>query len=177
MQTHRNAPCPCGSGLKFKRCCAGKPTVAEAAASSNSAPLIALVVVVVLGGLAFAFFQGRSEEPATTFEMPGSPTSADGRVWSAEHGHWHDAQGREIPGGGMPTQAQMPMPAPVTAPPASADGRVWSAEHGHWHDAQGREIPGGGGPPPGQSAGATPPTGGAPGQVWSAEHGHWHDPE
>lgn len=21
----RNQPCPCGSGLKFKRCCAGKP--------------------------------------------------------------------------------------------------------------------------------------------------------
>lgn len=26
----RNAPCPCGSGAKFKRCCADKPTVNEA---------------------------------------------------------------------------------------------------------------------------------------------------
>ena len=24
MKTGRNAPCPCGSGLKFKKCCIGK---------------------------------------------------------------------------------------------------------------------------------------------------------
>ena len=28
----RNSPCPCGSGLKFKRCCLGKPRPAPAAA-------------------------------------------------------------------------------------------------------------------------------------------------
>ncbi len=27
----RNTPCPCGSGLKFKRCCLGKPNLAAAA--------------------------------------------------------------------------------------------------------------------------------------------------
>jgi len=27
----RNAPCPCGSGLKYKRCCEGKELAAEAA--------------------------------------------------------------------------------------------------------------------------------------------------
>ena len=28
--TERNKPCPCGSGLKFKRCCEGKPVPKEA---------------------------------------------------------------------------------------------------------------------------------------------------
>jgi hypothetical protein len=30
-QTPRNAPCPCGSGLKYKRCCAGRPDQRAAA--------------------------------------------------------------------------------------------------------------------------------------------------
>ena len=30
-QVGRNTPCPCGSGLKFKRCCLGKPNLAAAA--------------------------------------------------------------------------------------------------------------------------------------------------
>ena len=31
-KTGRNEPCPCGSGLKFKRCCLNKPRTASAAA-------------------------------------------------------------------------------------------------------------------------------------------------
>ena len=27
--THRGAPCPCGSGLKYKRCCLPKETAAR----------------------------------------------------------------------------------------------------------------------------------------------------
>jgi transposase-like protein len=30
-QVGRNTPCPCGSGVKFKRCCLGKPNLATAA--------------------------------------------------------------------------------------------------------------------------------------------------
>jgi hypothetical protein len=48
------------------------------------------------------------------------------RVWSAEHGHWHDASGREL-GAGSSVPAAPTGPAPA--------GKVWSAEHGHWHDA------------------------------------------
>ena len=40
-QTGRNVPCPCGSGVKFKRCCLGKPLhpaapVATAAAEASA---------------------------------------------------------------------------------------------------------------------------------------------
>ena len=64
--------------------------------------------------------------------QPPGPTPA-GKVWSVEHGHWHDAapaaQGTApapiIPV--TPVQQQPPGPAPA--------GKVWSPEHGHWHDA------------------------------------------
>jgi hypothetical protein len=29
--------------------------------------------------------------------LSDSPNSGSGRVWSAEHGHYHDASGREVP--------------------------------------------------------------------------------
>ena len=35
----RNAPCPCGSGLKFKRCCAGRAPLTRPAALKLAAPL------------------------------------------------------------------------------------------------------------------------------------------
>lgn len=34
----RNDPCPCGSGLKYKRCCQGKPQAGSAAAVTDSGP-------------------------------------------------------------------------------------------------------------------------------------------
>jgi len=41
MKTGRNDPCPCGSGRKFKRCCATLPAVvapAEVVADAPAAP-------------------------------------------------------------------------------------------------------------------------------------------
>ncbi|HEX7706856.1 MAG TPA: SEC-C domain-containing protein [Thermoanaerobaculia bacterium] len=35
--THRSAPCPCGSGLKYKRCCLPKET-ARSHAKTDAAP-------------------------------------------------------------------------------------------------------------------------------------------
>lgn len=66
MSISRNAPCPCGSGLKFKRCC-GAPGadpsalegVAEgvgsaATASSNETLRLALIFVAVSAVIGFA---------------------------------------------------------------------------------------------------------------------------
>jgi hypothetical protein len=70
----RNDRCPCGSGRKFKKCCEVRATRRRL---SNL--MIALVAAAVLGGLAFAF----------TARDEGTSTPGAGRVWSAEHGHWH----------------------------------------------------------------------------------------
>lgn len=122
MQIHRNEPCPCGSGRKYKRCCAGKRAVATAPARRRRGPLLGLFVVLALGGLAFALL--RDGSPGAAKESAPA-TDAAGRVWSAEHGHWHGPDGRELPA----SESAAP-------PPGGEPGQVWSEAHGHWHDAR-----------------------------------------
>jgi hypothetical protein len=58
MTVGRNAPCPCGSGKKYKNCCLGRALPAE------RRKLIALVAVLVAasagGGIAVGFYFGTS---------------------------------------------------------------------------------------------------------------------
>jgi len=71
----RNDPCPCGSGKKYKQCHqarAGKLT-------PKGKALVAIVVAVSAVGLYLAI---RSA-------VDRAATPGPGRVWSAEHGHWH----------------------------------------------------------------------------------------
>jgi len=80
-KTGRNDPCPCGSGRKYKRCCEAK----ERSQSSGRMMLIlvgAAVLAAVLVGIA---------------SFSGERASAPTRVWSAEHGHYHDASGTAVP--------------------------------------------------------------------------------
>ncbi|MCI0694819.1 SEC-C domain-containing protein [candidate division KSB1 bacterium] len=153
----RNDPCHCGSGEKLKNCHGRK---------SPGGPqwlYLLLGVIVVLAGVVIVI---KSDDPSTArrnLSQPG-PTPP-GKVWSPEHGHWHDAPGAA---GGISVQPPSPVPAGGTSaqPPGPAPpGKVWSPEHGHWHDA------------PGAAGGtsAQPPGPAPPGKVWSSEHGHWHD--
>ena len=132
MKTGRNEPCPCGSGKKFKQCCAPKGTQSYRLWNLG----LLLLAVVFLAAAAMAVYS------TSTAERVAPP----GKVWSDEHGHWHDAN---------PNAAPQPLgPAP--------EGKVWSEEHGHWHDANLNAAP--------------QPLEPAPeGKVWSEEHGHWHD--
>ena len=71
----RNDTCPCGSGKKFKKCCATKQQ-----RSTASMLLVGILVAALAGGI-YAAVVGFGDE--------GSATAAPGRVWSAEHGHYH----------------------------------------------------------------------------------------
>ena len=80
MKTGRNDPCPCGSGKKYKRCCEAKTT--------ERTTFLTKWMVVLLG--AFVLL-GAVGSVASLFS--GDPSDAlPGRVWSPEHGHWHDVQ-------------------------------------------------------------------------------------
>ena len=104
MKTSRNSPCTCGSGMKYKQCCGLK----EVKRSRTLAIVGVLIVGVILAGAIFVSKDG-NQQPATAdapldpsaagsaqpAAVPGSPQppgpAPAGKVWSVEHGHWHDA--------------------------------------------------------------------------------------
>lgn len=182
--TGRNEPCPCGSGSKYKHCCEQKD---KQPFMSRTGLIMGLAVALVLAGGVAAFFNDSSSGSDNT----GSSSTA-GKVWSAEHGHYHDGpsgpasvpQPRESASAAVPaesSQTTAPAPAsnvPASQPPGPAPaGKVWSSEHGHWHDASSVQIQ------PSQQGGLTaspstvqPRLGEPrPGMVWNEEHGHYHD--
>ena len=75
MKIGRNAPCPCGSGKKYKNCCLDKGSTTPV----SQILLGALFALIIVGGLIGLFTAFRSYEPS----------SVEGRVWSVEHQHWH----------------------------------------------------------------------------------------
>ncbi|OZC03845.1 SEC-C metal-binding domain-containing protein [Rubricoccus marinus] len=77
MDVARNAPCPCGSGQKYKNCCAGK----SSGIGRNGAGIIIGLVLLVGVLIAGAAVSGAGDGP----QGEGAP----GQVWSEEHGHWH----------------------------------------------------------------------------------------
>lgn len=138
MTVGRNEPCPCGSGKKYKNCCFGKKR------DTGFLLLISALVLVGAVSIAAAYMnrdrarstpsrgpqQTAAPRPSTPQPQPPGAVPP-GKVWSAEHGHWHDA----VPGN-QPTKEN-----PITVnrrnipqPPGPVpDGKVWSPDHGHWH--------------------------------------------
>ena len=228
-QIGRNDLCPCGSGKKYKNCCQKRGIVFNKK-NQNKIAFFVLGGVVLLAGiisiskitstsslgsqtpvtqqplstpsaLPSPIQQGTQSSAGTAFTPQPGPAPA-GKVWSPEHGHWHDAPGtipstapNAFPGQTAQSTPQPPGPAP--------EGKVWSAEHGHWHDAPTTNVitnPNSVQNSTNNSTSSSPvfdivpgqleaqtqtpiqgtltpqPPGPAPaGKVWSPEHGHWHD--
>lgn len=122
-KTNRNEICHCGSGKKYKIC--------HGLSSANSYKQWTVVGILVLAVLWFFFYES---EPAIAPNRISSPieTAPPGKVWSMEHGHWHDASPPPAPATSKPITKKSTSKPPGAAPP----GKVWSAEHGHWHDIQ-----------------------------------------
>ena len=162
MAVSRNDPCPCGSGLKYKRCHEGQDV---AKPRRSGAWTLALLVLLVAAGAA-----------AVVIGIARSPDiSPRRRVWSPEHGHWHEepAPGRSASERRLDPRAVTPdglRPVPLGTPPP---GKVWSPEHGHWHEApvprQPTLLPY---DPNSPAMTGTPP----PGWIWEPEHRHFHPP-
>lgn len=202
----RRDPCPCGSGKKYKNCC-GKQGAKSDSKRWTGLRSGVLAIVIVGGGIAAYMILSEPTaappEATTTDAIPKNvqpiqsrpPGPApEGKVWSDEHGHWHDSSGSASDFATKFTP-QPPGPAP--------DGKVWSSEHGHWHNASGAATPfesstnpisitpstttqslsgtnpisitPGITPKPGAEPTPQPPGPPPEGKVWFAEHGHWHD--
>ena len=75
VKAGRNDACPCGSGKKFKKCCAAK----QQQQGRVSKLMIGALLALLAGGV-YAAVIGFDD---------GSSVAAPGRVWSVEHGHYH----------------------------------------------------------------------------------------
>ena len=75
MKPGRNELCPCGSGQKYKRCCGNKH------APFLSGTALVIVVLFVLGAVAALLISVTDDSAAPNIR----------RIWSAEHGHYHNA--------------------------------------------------------------------------------------
>lgn len=73
-KTGRNDKCHCGSGKKFKQCCEAK------AQGRGASPMLLIALAGILAAVIFAVISAARH---------GSTTPASGKVWSAEHGHYH----------------------------------------------------------------------------------------
>ena len=82
MSKHgRNELCSCGSGKKFKRC-HGLTTSTERTSRFLMIVVGIAVVAAVVAGI-------------TSFTSDRAPASV--RVWDPAHGHYHDANGVQVP--------------------------------------------------------------------------------
>jgi hypothetical protein len=79
-KTGRNDLCHCGSGRKYKKCHGVKETPAARGRILFLAVGGAVLAAILVG---ISSFTGQGSGPT--------------RVWSTEHGHYHDASGVEIP--------------------------------------------------------------------------------
>ncbi len=121
-----NQPCPCESGLKYKRCC-GRPDRPPPVKKRTYHVLVGLAAVAVAGFVAASVRisllpdETPTSQPVTAatggapFPEPPGP-APPGQVWRTECGHYHDAP--------------FTLPQPSGSP---APGKVWSEEHQHYH--------------------------------------------
>tara|TARA_B100001750_G_scaffold87185_1_gene68796 strand:- start:171 stop:542 length:372 start_codon:yes stop_codon:yes gene_type:complete len=119
MKIKRNDPCHCGSEKKFKDC-HGKKAVVN--------PWKKIAIYITIGLIVFWFFK---DIFSTGSDSIGS--APPGKVWSEEHGHYHDVNTNRPPIPPMPSGAQKTLNIPQPEGPVP-EGKVWSREHGHWHD-------------------------------------------
>lgn len=83
----RNEPCHCGSGKKYKNCHQQLDSHKE---SRNKSLIIGVLIAlfVILSALGLYY---RSQPSVTSSQGVSAPANApEGKVWSEEHGHWHD---------------------------------------------------------------------------------------
>jgi hypothetical protein len=81
-KTGRNDACPCGSGKKYKKCHESQ----ERGSARQGRMLMILVGGAVLAALA-----------AGIASFTGERGAGGTRVWDSAHGHYHDANGVQVP--------------------------------------------------------------------------------
>lgn len=92
----RNDPCHCGSGKKYKNCHMGQ---SKSAVTGNKSLMYLSVFAIIIAIAAFSIYYNWDRTPTNSntrtntnqsLTPPPPGEAPPGKVWSAEHGHWHD---------------------------------------------------------------------------------------
>jgi hypothetical protein len=79
----RNDRCPCGSGKKYKNCCAEKQ------ARKMSPASWAAVVAIAAAACVLVVLLFRAAQGGAGTALPGAGICPPGQIWDPTHGHCH----------------------------------------------------------------------------------------
>lgn len=80
----RNSPCPCGSGKKYKNC--HEQIGGLKKGSSRNKVIVGVIIALFFIISALGLFLNKRSADTSPGNAP------PGKVWSPEHGHWHDIE-------------------------------------------------------------------------------------
>ncbi len=154
MKVSRNAPCPCGSGEKFKNCCGAGDNIRAGVAGGR---VLAIIVgIAVIGGVVIAIDTFRTTDLSV---QPYVYDAENDQYFDPVHGHMHPGRPPQNPGEAGQADhdgraADLSGPAPIPWEYDAAKNQHYDPTHGHWHA----------GPPPNQpaDAAAAPPAAALP---------------
>lgn len=95
-ELNRNDLCYCGSGKKYKNCHMNKPTAEKANKSFIIIGVLILLAVIAALSVIYSLDEEPTKNKVNRSVPVNNPTprpegeAPAGKVWSSEHGHWHD---------------------------------------------------------------------------------------
>ncbi len=174
----RNEPCSCGSGRKYKKCCALRIGTEETTPFfQRYQGRLALAAMILLAAAAVAANYFRSSEKTVSKPEAWKYNAETDQHWHPDHQHWHAGKPPPLDDNGNPIQIPLSGSdqAASTQPTAweydAANDRHWHPEHEHWHEGR---------PPQTQTQTSQTGTGdpweydAANDRHWHPEHEHWH---
>ena len=144
MKLGRNEPCHCGSRKKYKQC--HEPTKNT---NNNQYAIIGIIAVVILVIIFINSDSSKSNQNVSVTTSPllnqGSASNKSnpsgpappGKVWSQEHGHWHDAPvSKSLTPKILCKNEVNKITVPKQDKNNPPEGKVWNEEHDHFHDKE-----------------------------------------
>ena len=137
MKIRRNDICHCGSGKKYKQCHQLKKNSQSNQFFFFGIIAFIIVLIVFLSNLDLKVANNPNNISPSPFSLDKrsasdqpSVQSAAGKVWSVEHGHWHDDPNFQT----KSTLGNNFVNKPTITRDTKSLGKVWNNNHGHYHD-------------------------------------------
>jgi hypothetical protein len=140
MKLGRNEICHCGSGKKYKQCHQLKISSQSNQSFFLGIILLVLIAIVFLSNSKFTSTSNQADLSPRPFSLENKSTSTQpkgeplsGKVWSVEHGHWHDDPSFQSNNSSENNFVDKSNDNARMEKNKNLD-KKWNNEHGHYHD-------------------------------------------